>query len=161
MAGRDGRPDEAGTGRATVTGRRRKSKNFSLPMNPAGPPLRTLTPLQDERASEVFLVSSLVAMLRHEWRGRVDVDSAIELVEAWAPVLPEATIRALETSVEDAPDEPDEHDRGADFALLLAFTDRLLGLELPRTNLGVFEGPPIVARRRIRNGTALVDGPGA
>jgi hypothetical protein len=70
-----------------LTGRRRKSKNFSLPTNPAEPPLRTLTPLQDERASETFLVSSLVAMLRWDWRARVEEESGVELVEAWAPIL--------------------------------------------------------------------------
>jgi hypothetical protein len=147
-----------------LSGRRRKSKNFSSPATPAKPPLRKLTPQQDERASETFLVSSLIAMLRWEWRSRVDVESGVELFEAWAPTLPKATIRALEEGVEDLPDDPDEHDSGAGFALLLAFTDRLLGLDLPATNQGVFQGPPIVARRLDclpSGGPALGDGAGA
>jgi hypothetical protein len=146
-----------------LSGRRRRSKNFSLPMNPGAPPLRTLTPLQDERASEAFLVSSLVAMLRLEWRARVDEESGVELVEACAPVLPRATIRALEEAAEDLPVEPDEHDSGAAFAFLLAVTDRLLGLDLPTTDLGVFQGPAILARRRnaIPSGPVLGHGVGA
>jgi hypothetical protein len=78
----------------------------------------------------------------------VDEEVRIELVEAWAPVVPKATMRTLEEEEEDLPDEPDEHDQGAAFALLLAFTERLLVLALPATSLGVFGGPPIGARRR-------------
>jgi hypothetical protein len=147
-----------------LSGRRRKSKNFSLPANPSEPPLRKLTPKQDERASEAFLVSSLIEMLRWEWRSRVDVESGVELFETWAPTFPKATIRALEEGPEDFPDDPDEHDSGAGFSLLLAFTDRLLGLDLPATNLGVFQGPPIVARRGDGlppGGPALGDGAAA
>lgn len=132
--------------------RRRKSKNFSEPTNPAPLPRRTLTPRQDERAREAFVVSSLIAMLRHEWRARADEDSATELVEAWAPVMPGPIMRALEAEEEGddrcASEYPDEHDLGADFSLLLAFTDRMLSLDLPSTEVVIFGGPPILDRRR-------------
>jgi hypothetical protein len=151
-----------------LSGRRRKSKNFGLPRkNLAALPLRTLTPQQRERASETLLVSTLVAMLPWEWQARVDAESAIDLLKAFAPVMPSATIRALEEGVEDLPDDPDDpddHDRGAAFALLLALTDRLLGLDLPATNEDLFQGPPIVARRLDGlppRGPVLDDGTGA
>lgn len=137
-----------GSGWPALSGRRRKSKDFSLPANPAPAPLRVLTPRQRQRASEAFLLSALIGMLPWEWQARVDEEAAVELVEAYAPVLPEATTRRLEDGIEDSPDEPDEHDSGAGFALLLATTERLLALPLPATNLSVFEGPPIAARRR-------------
>jgi hypothetical protein len=117
-------------------------------MNPAPPPLRTLTPKQEERASETFLISSLVAMLHNEWRGRVDERVWVEIAEAWAPALPRTMIRALESTVDDLTEEPDEHDRAAEFSLLMALTNRLLGLDLPKSNADIFSGPPIVSRRR-------------
>jgi hypothetical protein len=146
-----------------LSGRRRKSKKFGLPPNPAEPPLRKLTPRQDERASEAFLVSSLIAMLRWEWQLRVGAQTGTEPLEAWAPTLSKPTIRALEEGVEDLPDDPDEHDSGFGFALLQALTDRLLGLDLPATILGVFQGPPIVTRHRdplLPSGLVLSDGTG-
>ncbi len=136
-----------------MSGRHRKSKNFSEPTNPAPPPRRTPTPRQDERAAESFLVSSLLAMLRYEWRARVDERSAIELVEAWLPIMPGSILRTLEADEEEDQGAPDEHVLGADFSLLLAFTDRMLSLDLPSTDAGIFEGPPILDRRR--DGSAI------
>jgi hypothetical protein len=114
-----------------LSGRSRKSKNFSLPANPgATPPPLPMSPAQARRAREIWLIFCFTATLWLQWRARLDAMGTMAMMVAvGGPAIGKK--EAAEMFGADAED-PEDDGREPTIAMLLAATRWVLALDLSK-----------------------------
>ena len=131
-----------------MSGRRRKSKNYTAPANSTPvTPYRLQHPLRAARTAEAFLVASFIANVWGYWAVEFDEDRAAEDLDVMMSIatrlLPRATV--AEVLVDDVGDDDQARDDGLP-TMLWAATDWVLGLNLPTEDRDLWDGPPITER---------------
>jgi hypothetical protein len=115
-----------------MSGRSRKSKNFTLPGNPgSAPPPLPMSPAQAQRVGKLWLINCFTATLWLHWRSRIDpVGTATMVVAVGGPAISKK--EAAKIFEDDAGDTADDG-REPTIAMLLAATRWVVGLDLPRS----------------------------
>jgi hypothetical protein len=121
-----------------VSGRSRKSKNFTLPGNPgSAPPPLPMSPAQARRVGELWLINCFTATLWLHWRSRIDpVGTATMVVALGGPAISKKDAAAMYEDAEDDGREPT-------ITMLLAATRWVIGLDLPRSLSDLWSRPAI------------------
>jgi hypothetical protein len=128
-----------------VSGRSRKSKNFTLPGNPgSAPPPLPMSPAQAQRVGELWLINCFTAVLWLHWRSRLDALGTMRMVVAvGGPAI--STKQAAEM-LEGDRDDAKNDDCEPTIAMLLAATRWVLALDLPRSQCDLWTRPAISDR---------------
>lgn len=102
-----------------MSGRSRKSKNFTLPGNPgSAPPPLPMSPAQAQRMGELWLFNCFTGTLWLHWRSRIDpVGTATMVVAVGGPAI------SKKDAAEMFEDDGEDDDGEPTIALLLAALD--------------------------------------
>jgi hypothetical protein len=127
-----------------MSGRSRKSKNFTLPGNPgSAPPPLPMSPAQARRVGELWLINCFTATLWLHWRARLDALGTVRMVVAvGGPAIGKKQAAEMFEDAEDDDDEPT-------IAMLLAATRWVLTLDLPGSQSDLWSRPVISDRPRL------------
>lgn len=130
-----------------MSGRSRKSKNFTLPGNPGSvPPPLPMSPAQAGRLGELWLIHCFTGTLLLHWRSRLDALGTMRMVVAvGGPAISKK--EAAEMFEEEEEEEEDAH--LPSIAMLWAATRWVLALDLPGSQSELRSRPPIWQRVRI------------
>lgn len=122
-----------------MSGRGRKSKNFTLPGNPgAPPPVLPISPAQAARVGELWLIHCFTGALLLHWRSRLDpVGTMAMAVAVGGPAI------SRKEAAEMFEEDEDDDGREPTTAILLAATRWVVGLELPRSQSDLWSRPVI------------------
>jgi hypothetical protein len=113
-----------------MSGRSRKSKNFTLPGNPgAAPPPLPMSPAQAQRLGELWLINCFTATLWLHWRARLDALGTMRMMVAVGG--PAISKKQATEMFEDEEGDAEDDGREPTIAMLLAATRWVLALDLP------------------------------
>jgi hypothetical protein len=123
-----------------VSGRSRKSKNFTLPGNPgSAPPPLPMSPAQARRVGELWLFNCFTATLWLHWRSRIDpVGTATMVVAVGGPAISKKEAAEM---FEDDGDDAEDDGCEPTIAMLLAATRWVVSLDLPRSQSDLWSRP--------------------